>query len=87
VPTEPRRSTRVPQPSSGSIQSKEYLQREELGRQTNEEWTTNRRLHHAGLTLDHSSVSEEDYITCLVETKASHNIPRSYRHAMSTDPD
>ena len=28
-----------------------------------------------------------DIIACLTETKASHQIPRSYRHAMSTDPD
>ena len=31
---------------------------------------------------------QEDFIVCLLtETKASHRIPRSYRHAMATDPD
>ena len=29
----------------------------------------------------------DQIIACLTETKASHHIPRSYRHAMSTDPD
>jgi len=32
-------------------------------------------------------VEQDNYIACLTETKASHNIPHSYRHAMSTDPD
>lgn len=27
----------------------------------------------------------DDFIACLAETKASHNIPKSYRHAMATD--
>ena len=30
--------------------------------------------------------AQDDYIACLMETKASHNIPRSYRHTMSTNP-
>jgi hypothetical protein len=39
------------------------------------------------LTLDQLSLEQDAYIACLAETKASHNIPQSYRHAMSTDPD
>ena len=41
------------------------------------------------LTVDLDSLSDaqDDYIACLIETKASHNIPRSYQHAISTDPD
>jgi hypothetical protein len=39
--TEPHRSSRVPQPSASSLQSKEYRQREEIGRKKDEDWTTN----------------------------------------------
>jgi hypothetical protein len=35
-----------------------------------------------GLPDDHENV-----IACLNETRASHEIPRSYHHAMATDPD
>jgi len=31
------------------------------------------------------AVKLDEYIACIVETKASHSIPRSYRHAMTTD--
>ena len=82
-----RRSSRVVQPSTGGLQSKEYQQREETGRNKGEEWTTNRRLPQAGLVFDQLLDNQDDYIACLVETKASHSIPRSYRHAISTDAD
>ena len=84
---EPRRSSRITQPSSASLQSREYQQREAAGRSKGDDWATNRSSPHAKLAFDHLSVEQDDYIACLVETKASHNIPRSYRHAMSTDPD
>jgi len=73
--TEPeiRRSTRTPKPSAGILQSKEYQQREEMGRHKGEEWTT-----QAGLTCSNLSEAQDDYIACLAETKASHNIPQSY---------
>jgi len=96
IPTEPnqqaepiqpeiRRSSRIVKPSTGIIQSKEYQQREEMGRQKGEEWTT--QIPRAGSTISSLNDTQNDYITCLVETKASHNIPHSYRHAMSSDPD
>ena len=44
-------------------------------------------MTQAGITLSSLSDTQDDYIACLAETKASHNIPRSYQHAMSTDPD
>ncbi len=93
IPAEPiqhlelRRSSRISQPSVGILQSKEYKEREEAGRDKGEEWTTNRRFPQAGLTFDRFLDDQDEYIACLVETKASHSIPRSYRHAMSTDPD
>jgi hypothetical protein len=76
VTPEPRRSSRAPLPSQAGLQSTEYKQREIMGRDEGQEWATDRQHPRA------SSV-----VACLTDTKASHNIPRSYRHAMSTDPD
>jgi len=95
IPTEPnqqvepiqpeiRHSSRIVKPSTGIIKSKEYQQREEMGRQKGEEWTT--QIPRAGSTISLND-TQNDYTACLVETKASHNIPHSYRHAMSSDPD
>ena len=78
-----RRSSRLPHPSVGVLQSREYQQREDIGRRKGEEWTTD----HAKFALHSLSNDQDDYIACLMETKASHNIPQSYRHAMSTDRD
>lgn len=33
------------------------------------------------------NIELDNYMACIAEMKASHNIPRSYRHAMMTDPD
>ena len=87
IQSELRRSSRIPQPSTGSLQSREYQQREEMGRHKGEEWTTNQPNPQARIGITRLSDVQDDYIACLVETKASHNIPRSYRHAMTTDPD
>jgi hypothetical protein len=82
-----RRSSRIPQPSSGFLQSKEYQQREEIGRNKGEEWTNNHGRPSGRLVSSQLLDAQDDYIACLAETKASHKIPLSYRHAMSTDPD
>jgi len=82
IQPEIRQSSQVAKPSTGFLQSREYQQREEMGCHKGEEWTT-----QAGITLSSLSDTQDDYIACLAETKASHNIPRSYQHAMSTDPD
>ena len=81
IQPEIRRSSRIAKPSTGVIQSREYQQREEMGRRKGEEWTT-----QAGVTISSLSDCQDDYIACLAETKAFHKIPHSYRHAMSTDP-
>jgi len=78
IQPEIRRSSRTVKPSTGILQSREYQQCEEIGRHTGEEWTTNTQCSQAGMTLSSSSVNQDDYIACLVETKASHNIPHSY---------
>ena len=82
-----RRSSPIPQPSTNILQSNEYQQREELGRRKGEEWTNDRRQTHTRITIDELLDAQDDYVACLAETKASHNIPHSYRHAMSTDPE
>jgi len=79
IPVEQRRSTRTTQPSRAGLQSMEYKERETTGRDEGKDW--------ANLTIDRLTNDHEDVIACLNETKASHNIPRSYRHAMATDPD
>ncbi len=84
IQPEVRRLSRITKPSSSILQSKEYQQREDIGRQRGEEWTAQARL---SLSSNSFSDAQDDYIACLMETRASHNIPRSYRHAMSTDPD
>ena len=81
------RSSRIPQPSSGLLQSKEYQQREEVGRTKGEAWTNIQDRPSGKLVLSQLLDAQDDYIACLAETKASHKIPHSYRHAMSTDPD
>ncbi len=87
---EPRRSGRVPQPSTAILESRDYQRRELNSRQEGDNWATDHlrpRATFATETLDSLSFELDDYIACLAETKASHNIPRSYRHAVSSDPD
>ncbi len=76
-----RRSSRIYQPSSRSLQSKEYLQCEEMGQHKGEEWTGNQQHTQGRITINSFSSlsdSQDDYIACLAETKALHNIPHSY---------
>ncbi len=87
---EPRRSTRVPQPSRAILESSDYQERELSSRQEGDSWATDRLRPHASFAtnnFDLLSYELDDYVACLAETKASHNIPRSYRHAISSDPD
>jgi hypothetical protein len=87
---EPRRSAWIPQPSTAVLESKDYQQRELLSRQEGDNWATDRirpRATSATDAFDLLSFELDDYIACLAETKASHSIPRSYHHAISSDPD
>ena len=87
--SEPRRSARAPQPSQAGIQSMEYKQRELTGQNEGKDWATDTRKPQASIAVQHphptDTYPDEDHIACLVETRASHNIPRSYQHAMATD--
>ena len=89
ISAEPRRSSRASQPSQAGLQSLEYRQRETSGRDEGQDWATNQRRPRASAASDWSSTQADDknLIACLTETKASHSIPRSYQHAMSTDPE
>jgi hypothetical protein len=86
-PALPRRSTRIPQPSSAIIESRNYQQREATSRHEGQDWATGKERPQVSLAFDRENEDLEAYIACLAETKASHHIPRSYRHAMSSDPD
>src|ERR1700678_3782048 len=79
IPVGQRRSTRLTKPSQTGLQSTEYREREVVGRNEGQDW--------ANVTISGLMDNHDDVIACLNETKASHNIPRSYRHAMATDPD
>ena len=63
----------------------EYEQREAVGKQEGQDWATDEQPK--ALSASDWTTTDEDIIACLTETKASHRIPRSYRHAMATDPD
>ena len=83
----PCRSTRAPQPSNAGLRLIEYQQYEDTERSEGREWATNQTRYQASAVVDWGSVDEENYTACLADTKASHHIPNSYRHAMKTDPD
>jgi hypothetical protein len=91
TPAEPRRSVRVPHPSHAGLQSTEYRQREITEKGEGRDWATDKSRPQASYatSVDWSTTQadHDDFTACLVETKASHNIPRSYKHAMATDPE
>jgi hypothetical protein len=87
-PTAVRRSTRVPLPSTAVLESKDYQQREVASRREGHDWATNRpRAALVASDLEAFTVELNDYTACLAETKASHHIPHSYQHAISSDPE
>ena len=83
IPVEPRRSTHIPQPTNASIQSMEYQKREVEGKGRGQEWATNMRVS-ASMAINYTE-DDENTFACLAETKSSHHIPRSYKHAITTD--
>src|SRR6202522_3440217 len=89
VTAESRRSTRVPQPSNAIMQSAEYQQHEAMEKSKGNDWATDTKRPRATPAIDQPSdkYDNKDILACLTDTKASHFIPRSYRHAMSTDPE
>ena len=94
ISEEPRRSSRISHPSKAGTQSSEYHQREVESKDKGDEWATNRKQPKAmSVTASDWLTTQEDHedldhlVACLAETKASHNIPKSYKHAMATDPE
>jgi hypothetical protein len=64
----------------------EYQQCEFSGKNDGQDWATDQRRPRASTTVS-ISLDDKDFIACFTDTKVSRYIPRSYRHAMSTDPD
>src|ERR1700678_1005050 len=79
IPVEQRRSPRPTKPLQAGIHSMEYKECEVAGRNEGQDW--------ANITINGLIDDHKDVIACLNDTKASHNIPRSYRHAMASDPE
>ena len=86
--SEPRRSNRTTQVSNAILESIEYERRELDGKEKKQDWATNRKHPNpkASMTIDYHE-DNHNVITCLSDTKTSHHIPRSYKHAIATDPD
>jgi len=93
IPVEPRRSARAPKPSEARIQSMEYKDREDAGKNEGRDWATDHPRPQASAAVSTNSstidfIEDHENITaCLTDTKASHFIPRSYKEAMTTDPE
>ena len=88
-PTEPRRSSRMPHPSQARLESTEYKARETAGKGDGQDWATDRSRPQANYVIgpDTNTDHHENILACLTESKASHRIPQSYKHAMATEPE
>jgi hypothetical protein len=80
IPVEPRQSARGLQPSKAGIQSLEYQQHEAMSKVDGLDWATNQKQPKALSAADWSftQANRDNFIACLIDTKASHTIPRSY---------
>jgi Reverse transcriptase (RNA-dependent DNA polymerase) len=65
----------------------EYKEHENSGKSEGQDWATNKTHYKANIIIDGLPDDHVNTIMCLNEMKASHNIPKSYRHAMATDPE
>jgi hypothetical protein len=50
------------------------------------DWATNARNPKVSTVIDYHE-DDCNIIACLSNTKTSHHIPQSYKHAIATDPD
>lgn len=60
----------------------EYQRWEVEERDKGQDWVTDRASIAIDCQEDHNDIT-----ACLADTKAIHHIPRSYKHAMATDPE
>src|SRR6266540_2698661 len=65
--TQPCRSTRVPQPSAASLQSKEYQERKAISQDEGQDWATTRQYPHTFAVINWAPDEQGNYITCLAE--------------------
>jgi hypothetical protein len=82
-----QRSTRTTQPLQAQLQSMKYKEHENSGKSEGQDWATNKTRPKANIIIDGLPDDHVNAIACLNEMKASHNIPKSYRHAMATNPE
>jgi hypothetical protein len=72
--------------SSASLDSAEYQERESDAKEKGQDWATDKRNPKVSIAINHHEDDHNDF-ACLCDTKTSHHIPRSYKHAMATDPE
>ena len=65
----------------------EYKKHEASSRREGQDWVTSDRHPQVNIIIDGLLDEHGDVITCLHETKALHNIPKSYHHTMATNPE
>src|ERR1700678_1912905 len=78
-----RRSSRTTQLSNAIMQSAEYQERESDAKEKGHDWATDKINPKVSIAINHHEDDQND-IACLSDTKTSHHIPRSYKHAMAT---
>ena len=75
----------MPKPSQAGLHSFEFQQHKEVGRGEGQDWATNHPK--ASSTISYPLEDRENFIVCFSDMKGLHYILKSYKHAMSTDPD
>src|ERR1700678_1515334 len=68
------------------MQSAEYQERESDAKEKGHDWATDKINPKVSIAINHHK-DDQNNIACLSDTKTSHHIPRSYKHAMATDPE
>ena len=83
IPVEPCQSTCLPQLTNASLQSLEYQKCEAEGKGMGKYWATNTQNPQASMVTNY--LDNINIFVCLADTKSSHHIPHSYKHAITTD--
>jgi hypothetical protein len=82
-----QQSTWTTQPLQAQLQSMEYKECKNSGKSKGQDWATNKTHPKANVIINGLPDDHVNAITCLNKMKASHNIPKSYRLAMATNPE
>ena len=84
IPEEPRRSTRVHQPSQAALQSAEYQQREVIGRGTGEDWANNERVPKVNAVIDQTLEDQNDFTACITDDEQAPRLAPEKRDFTAT---